>query len=106
MSLDQPLCSSVLKIAPCMSFPRKRESIGLTMGPRIRGDDADFHFHRWAEGPWKLPSAARQWPGHPPNTRRDEGPQRRAKCAHLCATTLEKSTSDPGMYMKTKDNDN
>ena len=34
-----------LKLAPRMSFPRKRESIGLTMGPRFRGDDdADFHF--------------------------------------------------------------
>jgi hypothetical protein len=44
--------------------------------------------------------------GHPPNTRRDERPQRRAKCAHLCATSLEKSTNDPGMSMKTNDNDN
>ena len=44
--------------------------------------------------------------GHPPGTRRDEGPQRRAKCAHLCATTLEKSTTDPGISMKTNDNDN
>ena len=41
-----------------------------------------------------------------PKTRRDEGPRRRAKCAHLCATSLEKSTNDPGMSMKTKDNDN
>jgi len=39
---------------------------------------------------------------HPPKTRRDEGPQRKAKRAHLCATSLEKSTNDPGMYMKTK----
>ena len=43
---------------------------------------------------------------HLPKRRREETPQRRAKRAHLCATSLEKSTSDPGMYMKTKDNDN
>ncbi len=75
MSLDQPLSSTLPKIAPCMSFPRKRESIGLTMGPRFRGDDdADFHFHRWAEGPWKLLRAARQWPEAPAK----DTPRRRA----------------------------
>jgi hypothetical protein len=45
----QILCFALLKIA---SFPRKRESIGLTMGPRFRGDDnADFDFLGWAAGP-------------------------------------------------------
>ncbi len=44
--------------------------------------------------------------GRLPKTRRDEAPQRRAKCAHLCATSLEKSTSDPRMSMKTNNNDN
>jgi len=38
-----------------------------------------------------------------PKTRRDERPQRRAKRAHLRATSLEKSTNDPRMSMKTKD---
>ena len=34
------------------SFPRKRESTGLAMGPRFRGDDdADFHSFGWAAGP-------------------------------------------------------
>ena len=32
-----------------------------------------------------------------------EGPQRRSKCAHLCATAREKSTNDPGMSIKTKE---
>ena len=42
------------------SFPRKRESIGLTMGPRFRGDDnADFHSYGWAAGPWALGMTAR-----------------------------------------------
>ena len=36
------------------SFPRKRESIGPTMGPRFRGDDDDFRCLGWATGLWKL----------------------------------------------------
>jgi hypothetical protein len=48
-------------------------------------------------------STALQPRGRLPKTRREEGPQRRAKCAHLCATALGKSTNDPGMSMKTKD---
>jgi hypothetical protein len=45
MALDQDLRSPLLRIAPSTSFPRKRESIGLSMDPRFRGDDdADFHF--------------------------------------------------------------
>jgi hypothetical protein len=49
-----PLPSAVLKITPCASFPRKRESTGL--GPRFRGGDkgGDFHSLGWAAGPWKL----------------------------------------------------
>ena len=38
------------------SFPRKRESTGPTMGPRLRGDDdADFHGLGWAASPRVLP---------------------------------------------------
>ena len=45
MALDQDIRSPLLRVAPCASFPRKRESIGLSMGPRFLGDDyADFHF--------------------------------------------------------------
>ncbi|SPE29805.1 hypothetical protein SBA2_460020 [Acidobacteriia bacterium SbA2] len=33
------------------SFPRKRESIVLIMGPRLRGDDTDFHCLGLAAGP-------------------------------------------------------
>ncbi|SPE33779.1 hypothetical protein SBA2_800029 [Acidobacteriia bacterium SbA2] len=47
--------SALLKITPSVSFPRKRESIGLAMGPRVRGDDdADFHCLGWAKSPWEL----------------------------------------------------
>jgi hypothetical protein len=48
-----------MKIAASVSFPRKRESIVLTMGPRFRGDDADFHYFGWANRPWKLPRISR-----------------------------------------------
>ncbi|SPE22180.1 hypothetical protein SBA2_10118 [Acidobacteriia bacterium SbA2] len=41
----------LLKATPCVSFPRKRESIGLKMGPRLRGDDADFHCLGRVNGP-------------------------------------------------------
>jgi len=43
-----------LRLLKVTSFPRKRESIGPTMGPRFRGDDADFRWLGWAAGPWKL----------------------------------------------------
>jgi hypothetical protein len=42
---------TLLKVA---SFPRKRESIGLTTGPRFRGDDADIHCLGLATVPWGL----------------------------------------------------
>jgi len=42
---------TLLKVAPSVSFPRRRESILLTMGPRLRGDDADFHRLEWVKGP-------------------------------------------------------
>jgi hypothetical protein len=47
----QVLRFALLKITPCASFPRKRESTGL--GPRFRGGDkgGDFHFLGWAAGP-------------------------------------------------------
>ena len=47
-----PRPSRLLKVT---SFPRKRESIGVTVGPRLRwGDESDFHHLGWATGPWKL----------------------------------------------------
>ena len=38
------------------SFPRTRESIGVTMGPRFRGDDkASFHSLARATDRWNPP---------------------------------------------------
>jgi hypothetical protein len=34
--------------------PRCDIRVVLTMGPRFRGDDADFHCSAWTKGPWKL----------------------------------------------------
>jgi hypothetical protein len=56
--------------------------------------------------PLSPPARHRNSGGHPPNTHHEERPQRRAQCAYLCASAPEKSTNDPGMSMKTKDNDN
>jgi hypothetical protein len=55
-----PVVPALLKVT---SFPRKRESIGPTMGPRFRGDDdADLHFLGWAASPWVLPR--KSWYSH------------------------------------------
>ena len=48
------LARTLFRSAPpkITSFPRKRESIVLIMGPRFRGDDnSDFHSSGWAAGP-------------------------------------------------------
>jgi len=38
-----------------LSFPHKRESIGLEMGPRLRGGDgANLHCLGSAKEPWEL----------------------------------------------------
>jgi hypothetical protein len=46
---DSPPPAALLEVT---SFPRKRESIVLNVGPRFRGDDnAIFHSLGWAVGP-------------------------------------------------------
>ena len=46
---------ALLKITPCQSFPRKRESSRMwtELDPRLRGGDntGDFHLLGWAAGP-------------------------------------------------------
>jgi hypothetical protein len=46
---------ALLKITPCLSFPRKRESSSMwtDVDPRLRGGDntGDFHLLGWAAGP-------------------------------------------------------
>ena len=48
---DSSSPEALLKVT---SFPRKRESLGPTMAPRLCGDDDDFHCQGWAKGPRKL----------------------------------------------------
>jgi hypothetical protein len=46
--------TALLTITLSVSFPRKRESIVSTMGPRFRGDEADFHSLGWAVSPCRI----------------------------------------------------
>jgi len=50
--------TTLLRITLCVSFPRKRESSVPTMGPRFRGDDADFHSRGRAVSRYLLPAVS------------------------------------------------
>ena len=43
---------ALLKVTPCASFPRKRESRGMGSGFRVGDQRRDFHSADWAGGPW------------------------------------------------------